>query len=129
MNFPPELLLKAQGVRLVFFDLRDMLTDAGGGFDASPDSFRLGRQDWLGLEMLQKTGIEPTPEELTPVILGAYPQMASYLREQRDKGDWLWQGVKFEDINREQNFIRRADGKYVWVDPLYHQDLTDPFGR
>lgn len=62
MNFPPELLLKAQGVRFVFFDFRDMLTQAAGGSDASHDVFRPGQLDCLGLEMLQKTGI-------TPVIL------------------------------------------------------------
>jgi 3-deoxy-D-manno-octulosonate 8-phosphate phosphatase (KDO 8-P phosphatase) len=29
LNFPPELLLQAQGIRVVFFDVDGVLTDGG----------------------------------------------------------------------------------------------------
>lgn len=60
LNFPPELLLKAQGVHIAFFDVDGVLTD--GGLYLSEDGETLKRfniLDGLGLKLLQKAGITP----------------------------------------------------------------------
>ncbi|HVZ46943.1 MAG TPA: HAD hydrolase family protein [Ramlibacter sp.] len=60
LNFPPELLLAAQGVRVAFFDVDGVLTD-GGVFmsDAGETLKRFHILDGLGLKLLQKAGIVP----------------------------------------------------------------------
>ena len=58
--FPPELLLKAQGIKVAFFDVDGVLTD--GGLYMSEDGETLKRFNTLdghGLKMLQKAGITP----------------------------------------------------------------------
>ena len=60
LNFPPELLLAAQGVRIAFFDVDGVLTD--GGLYMSDHGETLKRfhiLDGLGLKLLQKAGITP----------------------------------------------------------------------
>ena len=60
LNFPPELLLAAQGVRVAFFDVDGVLTD--GGLYLSADGETLKRfhiLDGLGLQLLQRGGITP----------------------------------------------------------------------
>jgi 3-deoxy-D-manno-octulosonate 8-phosphate phosphatase (KDO 8-P phosphatase) len=60
LNFAPELLLKAQGIRVAFFDVDGVLTD--GGLYLSEDGETLKRfniLDGLGLKLLQKAGITP----------------------------------------------------------------------
>lgn len=60
LNFPPELLLRAQGVKVAFFDVDGVLTD--GGLYMSEDGETLKRfniLDGLGLKLLQKAGITP----------------------------------------------------------------------
>ncbi len=60
LNFPPELLLQAQGVRLAFFDVDGVLTD--GGLYLSEQGETLKRfhiLDGLGLKLLQRAGITP----------------------------------------------------------------------
>ena len=82
LNFAPELLLKAQGIRVAFFDVDGVLTDGGLYFSEYPDSHALaspattelaGRNfkasgeiikrfntlDGHGLKLLQKAGITP----------------------------------------------------------------------
>lgn len=60
MNFPPELLLRAQGIQVAFFDVDGVLTD--GGLYLSDEGERLKRfniLDGLGLKLLQRAGITP----------------------------------------------------------------------
>lgn len=60
LQFPPELLLAAQGVRVAFFDVDGVLTD--GGLYMSEDGETLKRfhiLDGLGLKLLQRGGITP----------------------------------------------------------------------
>jgi 3-deoxy-D-manno-octulosonate 8-phosphate phosphatase (KDO 8-P phosphatase) len=60
VNFPAEMLLAAQGVRVAFFDVDGVLTD--GGLYLSTDGERLKRfniLDGLGLKLLQLGGITP----------------------------------------------------------------------
>lgn len=60
LNFSPELLLKAQGVRVAFFDIDGVLTD-GGLFmsDQGETLKRFNILDGLGIKLLQKAGITP----------------------------------------------------------------------
>jgi 3-deoxy-D-manno-octulosonate 8-phosphate phosphatase (KDO 8-P phosphatase) len=60
LNFSPELLLKAQGVRVVFFDVDGVLTD-GGLFmtEAGETIKRFHTLDGHGLKLLQRAGITP----------------------------------------------------------------------
>ena len=60
LNFAPELLLQAQGVRVAFFDVDGVLTD--GGLYLSEQGETLKRfhiLDGLGLKLLQRAGITP----------------------------------------------------------------------
>lgn len=60
LTFEPALLLRAQGVRVVFFDVDGVLTDGGLFFTDSGETIkRFSTLDGHGLKMLQKAGITP----------------------------------------------------------------------
>jgi 3-deoxy-D-manno-octulosonate 8-phosphate phosphatase (KDO 8-P phosphatase) len=60
LNFPPELLLAAQGVRVAFFDIDGVLTDGGLFFGDQGEALkRFNILDGLGLKLLQRAGITP----------------------------------------------------------------------
>jgi 3-deoxy-D-manno-octulosonate 8-phosphate phosphatase (KDO 8-P phosphatase) len=61
LSFAPELLLRAQGVRIAFFDVDGVLTDGGLYCDAQgTEAFkRFSSLDGHGLKLLQRAGIEP----------------------------------------------------------------------
>lgn len=60
LNFPPELLLKAQGIGVVFFDVDGVLTDGGLLYtDAGETIKRFHTLDGHGLKLLQRAGITP----------------------------------------------------------------------
>lgn len=60
LNYPPELLLQAQGIRVVFFDVDGVLTDGGLYFSESGETFkRFHALDGQGLKLLQQVGITP----------------------------------------------------------------------
>ena len=60
LNFPPELLLQAQDIRVAFFDVDGVLTDGGLYFtDAGETIKRFHTLDGHGLTLLQRAGITP----------------------------------------------------------------------
>ena len=60
LNFPPELLLKAQNIRVAFFDVDGVLTDGGLYLTEQGETIkRFNTLDGHGLKMLQKVGITP----------------------------------------------------------------------
>ena len=60
LNFPPELLLRAQGIQLVFFDVDGVLTDGGLYFGETGEAIkRFHTLDGHGLKLLQRAGITP----------------------------------------------------------------------
>ena len=60
LNFPAELLLKAQGVRVAFFDVDGVLTDGGLYFTESGETIkRFNTLDGHGMKLLQQAGITP----------------------------------------------------------------------
>ena len=60
LNFPPELLLQAQGIKLVFFDVDGVLTDGGLYFGETGETIkRFHTLDGHGLKLLQRAGIVP----------------------------------------------------------------------
>ena len=60
LNFDPALLLRAQGIRVVFFDVDGVLTDGGLLFTESGETIkRFSTLDGHGLKSLQKVGIIP----------------------------------------------------------------------
>jgi 3-deoxy-D-manno-octulosonate 8-phosphate phosphatase (KDO 8-P phosphatase) len=76
LHFPPELLLRGQGVKVAFFDVDGVLTDGGLYFSEYPDGHEHAQQherfrasgeiikrfntlDGHGLKLLQKAGITP----------------------------------------------------------------------
>jgi len=60
LDFPPELLLAAQGVRVAFFDIDGVLTDGGLYLSAEGETHkRFHILDGLGLKLLQRAGITP----------------------------------------------------------------------
>lgn len=60
LNFPPELLLQAQGVRVAFFDVDGVLTDGGLYFTEAGETLkRFHTLDGHGLKLLQRAGITP----------------------------------------------------------------------
>ena len=60
IQFAPDLLLRAQGIRVVFFDVDGVLTDGGLYFSESGETLkRFNTLDGHGLKLLQKAGITP----------------------------------------------------------------------
>ena len=60
LNFSAELLLKAQGVKVAFFDVDGVLTDGGLLMTEHGESIkRFNTLDGHGLKLLQKAGITP----------------------------------------------------------------------
>ena len=60
INFAPELLLRAQDVRVAFFDVDGVLTDGGLYLTAEGETLkRFNTLDGHGLKLLQRAGITP----------------------------------------------------------------------
>jgi len=60
LQFPPELLLQAQGIRVAFFDVDGVLTDGGLYFSEEGETLkRFHTLDGHGLKLLQRAGITP----------------------------------------------------------------------
>ena len=60
LQIDPELLLRAQGVRVAFFDVDGVLTDGGLYFSETGETLkRFNTLDGHGLKLLQKAGITP----------------------------------------------------------------------
>ena len=60
LNLPPELLLKAQGIQVAFFDVDGVLTDGGLYMSEQGETLkRFNTLDGHGLKLLQKGGITP----------------------------------------------------------------------
>lgn len=60
LSFAPELLLRAQNVRVAFFDVDGVLTDGGLYFSETGETLkRFNTLDGHGLKLLQKAGITP----------------------------------------------------------------------
>ncbi len=60
VHFAPELLLKAQGIKLVFFDVDGVLTDGGLYFGEAGETLkRFHTLDGHGLKLLQRAGLVP----------------------------------------------------------------------
>jgi 3-deoxy-D-manno-octulosonate 8-phosphate phosphatase (KDO 8-P phosphatase) len=59
-RFSAELLLKAQAIKVVFFDIDGVMTDGGLLFTEAGESIkRFNTLDGLGIKLLQKAGITP----------------------------------------------------------------------
>ena len=60
IHFAPELLLKAQDIKVVFFDVDGVLTDGGILMSEAGETLkRFNTLDGHGLKLLQKAGITP----------------------------------------------------------------------
>ena len=60
IHFAPETLLRAQGVRVAFFDVDGVLTDGGLYFSEAGETLkRFHTLDGHGLKLLQRAGITP----------------------------------------------------------------------
>lgn len=60
LTFSPELLLRAQDVRVAFFDVDGVLTDGGLYFGESGEAIkRFHTLDGHGIKLLQRAGITP----------------------------------------------------------------------
>ena len=60
LTWPPEVLLKAQGIRVVFFDVDGVLTDGGLYFSAEGETLkRFHTLDGHGIKLLAQAGIVP----------------------------------------------------------------------
>ena len=60
LDFPPELLLAAQGIHVAFFDVDGVLTDGGLYMSAEGEILkRFNILDGLGLKLLQRADITP----------------------------------------------------------------------
>ena len=60
LNFAPELLFKAQGIKVAFFDVDGVLTDGGLYMSEQGETLkRFNTLDGHGLKMLQQAGITP----------------------------------------------------------------------
>lgn len=60
LQFDPQLLLRAQDIRVVFFDVDGVLTDGGLYFTEAGETIkRFHTLDGHGLKLLQRAGITP----------------------------------------------------------------------
>ncbi|MBA4266950.1 MAG: 3-deoxy-D-manno-octulosonate 8-phosphate phosphatase, partial [Comamonadaceae bacterium] len=60
LSFAPDLLLRAQAVRVVFFDVDGVLTDGGLYFSEAGETLkRFHSLDGHGIKLLQRAGITP----------------------------------------------------------------------
>jgi len=60
LQHPPELLLKAQDIRVAFFDVDGVMTDGGLYFSATGETIkRFHVLDGYGIRLLRKSGIVP----------------------------------------------------------------------
>ena len=60
LNFDPALLIRAKGVRIVFFDVDGVLTDGGLYLSAQGETLkRFNTLDGHGIRLLQKAGVVP----------------------------------------------------------------------
>jgi 3-deoxy-D-manno-octulosonate 8-phosphate phosphatase (KDO 8-P phosphatase) len=60
IHFDPALLLKAQGIKVAFFDVDGVLTDGGLLFSEAGETLkRFNTLDGHGLKLLQQVGITP----------------------------------------------------------------------
>jgi len=60
LNFDPELLLRAQGIKVAFFDVDGVLTDGGLLFSETGETLkRFNTLDGHGIKLLQQAGIVP----------------------------------------------------------------------
>jgi 3-deoxy-D-manno-octulosonate 8-phosphate phosphatase (KDO 8-P phosphatase) len=60
LHYPPELLLKAQGIQIAFFDVDGVLTDGGLYFSEQGETLkRFSTLDGHGLKLLMQAGITP----------------------------------------------------------------------
>lgn len=60
IHFAPELLLQAQGIKVVFFDVDGVLTDGGLLISEAGETLkRFNTLDGHGIKLLQKAGITP----------------------------------------------------------------------
>lgn len=60
LQFPPELLLQAQAVRVLFLDIDGVLTDGGLLFSEHGETLkRFNTLDGHGIKLLQQAGITP----------------------------------------------------------------------
>ncbi len=60
LNFPPDLLLRAQAIRVAFFDVDGVLTDGGLYISEGGETLkRFNTLDGHGLKLLQQAGITP----------------------------------------------------------------------
>lgn len=60
LSFPPELLLRAQDVRVAFFDVDGVLTDGGLYFGEAGETIkRFHTLDGHGMKLLARAGITP----------------------------------------------------------------------
>ncbi len=60
IHFDPVLLLKAQGIKVAFFDVDGVLTDGGLLFSEAGETLkRFNTLDGHGLKLLQQVGITP----------------------------------------------------------------------
>lgn len=74
LNFPPELLLKAQGIRVVFLDVDGVLTDGDLYYTSAGEEIkRFNTLDGHGLKLLQQA-------DITPVVITGRDAKALHLR-------------------------------------------------
>ncbi len=60
LNYPPELLLQAQGIKVAFFDVDGVLTDGSLYFSEHGETLkRFNTLDGHGLKLLMQAGITP----------------------------------------------------------------------
>ena len=90
LNFPPELLLKAQGIKVAFFDVDGVLTDGGLFFSEHGETIkRFNTLDGHGLKLLKHAGITPviiTGRDSAPLrvrlkALGCIDRMLDFVRQ------------------------------------------------
>lgn len=140
LNFDPELLLRAQPVRVAFFDVDGVLTDGGLLFSESGETLkRFNTLDGHGIKLLQKAGITPaviTGRDSAPLrvrlkalgvehaVFGTEDKRPAAEQVLATLGLNWSQAAAIADFDLVANAVQAAKNKGVAVRP---SDMAPPF--
>ncbi len=129
LNYPAELLLQAQGIRVAFFDVDGVLTDGGLYFSEVGEALkRFNTLDGQGLKLLQQ--LRQSGLEIPVLILTARDSVTDRVDGlQAGADDYLLKPFDLRELfARLQTLLRRVAGRSVNL--IEHGALTyDPSSR
>ncbi|MBI2626738.1 MAG: hypothetical protein HYW77_00635 [Parcubacteria group bacterium] len=114
-------MLQAQSIEA---DLREELNKLG--IKMPTFLFASGQVSCIKFE----NGTEPSQEEVLAKASKLVELLVGYIKKKQIEKDELWKNIRIDLANRlkmaikTDNFIKKDDGSYVWIDPFYYEDIS-----